>query len=547
MKQKVMSIIIVFTLLFSFTSFADNGTAASAEPASKSIVIIHTNDVHSRVDESPGLGYAKLAALASRKASELGTEPILVDAGDALHGQTIATITRGESIVRIMNTVGYDVMVPGNHDFNYGSERLLELASLAKFSIISANIRKNDGSRLLEPYTIIERDGVKVAFFGLSTPETAYKTNPRNVTGLTFADPVEEARAMADLLDDMADVIVCVTHLGLDESSLETSRLIARQVSGIDLIIDGHSHTELSEPLKVGNTLIVQTGEYMQNAGIVQISLDRSNKILSISGSLYPVEQGAELTPDADILAAIEEYKAAQQQILAEVIATSEIDLDGERANVRTGPTNLADLITSAMVAETGADAAITNGGGIRASIRAGRITRGDIITVLPFGNYIVTKKMKGSDILAALEHGLSAYPDQNGGFPQAANIEYLFDPSKPAGQRVTYAWVKGVRLDPGKEYIVATNDFMAAGGDGYPFEDLPLVNEFGSLDEALISFIQNNPGVLKYNRYVIQPGDAIWKIARKTGVNWQILVIINQLRNPDLIYAGDTLLVPAW
>lgn len=545
MKLKTLSLILVFTLLFSFAAFADNGTAVAA--ASKSIVIIHTNDVHSRVDEDPGLGYAKLAALVSKTAAETGTDPILVDAGDAFHGQTIATLTRGESIVKIMNAVGYDVMVPGNHDFNYGSDRLTELISLAEFKVLSANIRKSDGSSFIEPYTIIERDGVKLGFFGLSTPETAYKTNPKNVTGLAFADPVAEARAMVDLLDDKSDVIICVTHLGLDESSEKTSRLIARQVSGIDLIIDGHSHTMLSEPLKVGDTLIVQTGEYMQNAGIVKITLDHNNKIQSISGSLYSVEQAAELTPDADVAAAIDGFKAAQQPILAEVIATSEIDLDGERANVRTSPTNLADLITAAMIAETGADAAITNGGGIRASIKAGQITRGDIITVLPFGNYIVTKKMKGSDILAALEHGLSAYPAQNGGFPQVANIEYLFDPAKPAGQRVTYAWVKGVRLDPNKEYVVATNDFMAVGGDGYPFEDLPLVNEYGSLDEALISYIQENPGILKYNKYVIQPGDAIWKIARKTGVNWQILVIVNQLKNPDLIYSGDTLLIPAW
>lgn len=544
-KLRTLSFILVFALLFSFAAFADNGTSSAT--GSKSIVIIHTNDVHSRVDENPGLGYAKLAALASKLASETGVDPILVDAGDAFHGQTIATLARGESIVKIMNAVGYDVMVPGNHDFNYGYERLLELASMAEFGVISANVKKSDGSRLFEPYTIIERDGVKIAFFGLCTPETAYKTNPKNVIGLTFADPVAEAKAMVEQLDDMADVIVCVSHLGLDESSIETSKLVAEKVSGIDLIIDGHSHSELKEPLKIGNTLIVQTGDYIQNAGVVRISLDQNNKIHSVSGSLYPVEQAAELTPDEGILSVIDAFKAAQQPILAEVIATSEIDLDGEREHVRTSPTNLADLITASMLAETGADAAITNGGGIRASIKAGKITRGDIITVLPFGNYIVTKKMKGSDIVAALEHGLSAYPAQNGGFPHVGNIEYLFDPSKPAGQRVTYVWVKGEKLDPNREYIVATNDFMAAGGDGYPFADLPLANEFGSLDEALIAFIQKNPGVLKYDKYVIQPGDAIWKIARKTGTNWEVLVRINNLENPDLIYAGDTLLVPAW
>lgn len=546
MKAKMLFLILALTLLFSFTAFADNG-AASSSPDPRTIVILHTNDVHSRVDEDAGMGYAKLAALASKLASETGTEPILVDAGDAFHGQTISTLTQGESIVKIMNAVGYDVMAPGNHDFNYGSDRLVELVSMANFKVLSANLKKSDGTRLFEPYTVIERDGVKLAFFGLCTPETAYKTNPKNVTSLNFTDPVSEAQAMVDLLRDKADIIICVSHLGLDESSVDTSKRVAEKVNGIDLIIDGHSHTALTEPLKVGGTLIVQTGEYLENAGIVTISLDQNNAIQSISGSLYSMEQAAGLTPDSEVLAAINAYKEAQKPILAEVIATSEVDFDGEREHVRTGPTNLADLITSAMIAETGADAAITNGGGIRASIRAGKITRGDIITVLPFGNYIVTKKMKGSDILAALEHGLSAYPAQNGGFPQVANIEYLFDPSKPARERVTYAWIKGVRLDPDKEYIVATNDFMAAGGDGYAFQDLPLVNEFGSLDEALIAYIQENPGILRYNEYVIQPGDAIWKIARKAGTNWEILVKVNNLENPDLIYAGDTLLIPAW
>lgn len=544
-KVKLLSLIMVFILVFSMSAFANETSEQSL--TDKTVYIIHTNDVHSRVTDNAGMGYAKVAGLASYISTEKGAQPILVDAGDALHGQTIATLEQGESIVNIMNKVGYHVMTPGNHDFNYGFDRLLELKEKASFEIISANIKLNDGSNFLKPWTIIEREGVKFAFFGLSTPETSYKTNPKNVEGLTFSDPVQEAENMVKELKEKADVIICVSHLGLDDASEITSRLIAEKVEGIDLIIDGHSHTVLEEPLKAGNTLIVQTGEYLNNAGLVEINLDDENNITGIKAELISKEDAADIAADESVTAAINSYNESQKAILDEVIAVSDIHFDGERANVRTGPTNLSCLITTAMIEATGADMAITNGGGIRASIEAGEITRGDIITVLPFGNYIVTKKMKGSDIISALEHGLSQYPSANGAFPQVANVQYLFDETKPAGQRLVYARINGEDIVHDKEYVVATNDFMAVGGDGYPFENLPLINEYQSLDEAVIEYITNHPEKIKYTTYTIQPGDVLWKIASKTGHLWLEIAKINNLENPDLIYAGDTLLIPAW
>ncbi|MCX7774308.1 MAG: 5'-nucleotidase C-terminal domain-containing protein [Clostridia bacterium] len=549
MKLRLLSFILIFSLLLSVAAFGEQTGTQPQVDANKTITIIHTTDVHARVleEKNAGMGYGKVAALAANITSESGIRPILVDAGDAFHGQTLATLERGESIVKIMNQVGYEVMTPGNHDFNYGQDRLLELASKATFKVISSNVKKGDGKNFLDPYVIIEREGIKFAFFGLSTPETVYKTNPNNVTGLSFTDPIAEAKAMVEALKGKADVIVCVSHLGLDASSDITSKMVAEKVSGIDLIIDGHSHTTLTDPLKIGNTLIVQTGDYLKNVGTVALTFGPDKKLESVKASLYTKEQAAELTPDEKVSAVINGYAESQKAILSEVIAKSNIVLDGERANVRTSPTNLSCLITKAMVALTGADAAITNGGGIRASIQAGNITRGDVITVLPFGNYIVTKKMRGSDILAALEHGLSKYPETNGAFPQVANIEYLFDASKPEGQRVTKVWIKGVKLDLNKEYTVATNDFMASGGDGYAFKDLPLVNEYQALDEALIAYITAHPESIKYTTYTIQKGDALWKIARKTGHSWIELAKINNLENPDLIYAGKALLIPAW
>ncbi|NTV89331.1 MAG: LysM peptidoglycan-binding domain-containing protein [Clostridiales bacterium] len=544
--RRILSLVLVFILVFSMAAFAEDTsiTAASA----KTITIIHTNDVHSRVAEDDNsIGYAKVAGLADEILAKSGIKPIIADVGDALHGQTIATLERGASIVNIMNKVGYEVMTPGNHDFNYGQDRLLELAAMASFKIISSNIEKADGTMFLDGYTIVERDGLKIAFFGLSTPETAYKTNPKNITGLSFTDPVAAAGKMVATLKDKADVIICLSHLGLDEASDITSRLVAEKVAGIDLIIDGHSHTVLAEPLKIKDTVIVQTGEYLKNIGVVKLEFSADNKITGITASLTTKEQSAEIKPNEAVAAIISGYAESQKPILSEVLLKTEIDLDGERADVRTGPTNLSGLITKAMLDVTGADMAITNGGGIRASIKAGDVTRGDIITVLPFGNYIVTKKMKGSDIKAALENGLAKYPDANGAFPQVANVEYLFDGKKPAGERVTQVWIKGVKLDAAKEYIVATNDFMAAGGDGYKFSELPLVNEYQALDEAVVAYVTKHPELIKYNKYTVKEGDVLWRIARKAGHFWLELSKINKLANPDRIKAGDTLLVPAW
>lgn len=337
-----------------------------------------------------------------------------------------------------------------------------------------------------------------------------------------------------------------MSHLGLDEASEVTSRLVAQRVAGIDLIIDGHSHTVLAEPLWVNGALIVQTGEYLNNVGMVQIRFGEG-KQAEVSARIVTKEQSAGITPDAGVTAAIDGCIKAQGSILSEVLFQCGISLDGERSSVRTGPTNLCCLVTTAMVDATGADLALLNGGAIRASVKAGKVTKGDIVGVLPFGNYIVTKKVKGSQIKAALEHGLSAYPSQSGGFPQVANVEYLLDLTKPAGKRVTHVWIKGVKLDPDRVYTVATNDFLAAGGDGYPFAGLPVAGEYQALDEALATYLVGHQGDIKYRSYTVKKGDVLWRIARGAGHFWLEIAEINGLKNPDRIYPGQKLLLPAW
>lgn len=448
------------------------------------IEILHTNDVHARVLEGKydGMGYAKLAALVGRF-REANPNMLLIDAGDTFHGKTIATLEEGESIMEIMNLIGYDFMVPGNHDFNYGSDKLLELAAMAEFPIITANVLK-DGNPILPAYEVIEIEGVKIGLFGLSSEETTYKTHPDNVEGLEFANSTDIAQQMVDELSGKVDIIICIGHIGLDETTEITSEMICNQVDGIDLFIDGHSHTVLPEGLVTDNgTVIVSTGEYLQNLG--RVTLSYADGTVSIEAEL--IER---VWPDGaveDLIAQIEENQA---EILDQVVGSTDVTLDGEREDVRTRETNLGNLIANAMIAETGADIALTNGGGIRASIDPGDITIGDIITVLPFGNYIVTTTVTGAQLKEALEHGVSDYPETKGAFPHFANITFTLNTANEAGSRVEDLMVGGKAVADTDEFVLATNDFLYAGGDDYSMFGNGILNEFAALDEAVIEYL---------------------------------------------------------
>jgi hypothetical protein len=298
---------------------------------------------------------------------------------------------------------------------------------------------------------------------------------------------------MVEELKDQADVIIALAHIGLDESSEVTSEDIANAVTGIDVIVDGHSHTPLSQGKLVNGTLIVQTGEYLENLGIVELSLDEDGSI-SRMAQLLTAEQAASLAADEEMTALIAQLKAENEQITSLVIGHTDVTLDGERQNVRTGETNLGNLIADAMKDAAGADVALTNGGGIRASIDVGDITKGEIITVLPFGNYVALKEVSGADLLAALELGVSAYPATLGGFPHISGMRVVFNPAAEPLNRVVSVTIDGKALDIHKTYKLATNDFLAAGGDNYTmFADDAVIGEYPALDEVVADYINKN------------------------------------------------------
>ncbi len=583
LKKKFLGLIFALAIILTASSpVAAKESASDKTDLTGYTVVIHTNDTHGRAvpDENSGyMGFTSVSAL-KKLYEERGAEVILMDAGDTLHGLPIATLDKGESIVNIMNLAGYDAMVPGNHDFNYGYDHLKSLEKLMKYDLISANtVDTATGKNLFDESTIIEKNGIKYGIFGLSTPETAYKTNPKNVEGITFENPITVAEEeVTKLKQEGAEIIIALTHIGLDTSSEFTTKKIAEQVDGIDLIVDGHSHTMLSEGLKVRDTLIVSTGEYIKNIGVV---------LIDKQGNITPTLITPEQFKGTDVV--VDEYTAQvvseQDKILSEKVGETAVDLIGERDFVRTGETNLGDFVTDAFRDATGADIAITNGGGIRASIQTGAITRKDLVTVFPFGNYVVTKEITGQALKDALEVGVASYPESLGGFPQVSGVTFQIDISKAVGSRAVNIKVNGKKLNLKATYTMATNDFMAAGGDNYTmFSEFPTLNEYNAMEEIIMNYIKKT-GVItiqkqgritavdntqiveeaevkasdktepitkdsktetkEYTLYIVKKGDNLSKIASiylGKASSWKTIYQWNKdtIKNPDLIFIGD-------
>ena len=481
-------------------------------------VVLHTNDTHGRVQRGTdsSLGMSAIAALKDRL-EEAGATVLLLDAGDTLHGKPIATLDQGETIVKIMNAVGYDAMTLGNHDFNYGTARLAELIEDMDFPAVAANVLvTKNGNPFTKEYTIIEKDGVRYGIFGLATEETETKTNPNNVKDITFLSPIEMAQsAVYDLEREGVDFIIALGHIGIDGGSDPTAVDVIEAVDGIDLFIDGHSHSSLEAcaAANEGNdTLLVSTGEYLQNIGCVVIDTENDYEMEAYSLSTADLAAAGvktELAEGEDETAIHEEVgklmieaEANLSANLSQVIGTTSVYLDGEREHVRTTETNLGNLAADALRWATGADIAFTNGGGIRTSIQIGDITKGMLAEVFPFGNIVVTKKVSGQAILLMLEHGVKDYPATSGGFPQTSGLTFTIDANKEAGSRISNVKVNGEALDLDKMYVLASNDFTIAGGDGYTMisdELFPKLMEYGALDEVLIQYFQTNPDPATY------------------------------------------------
>lgn len=513
-RHKLLALALSLALLLSLAVpvCAAETTTSTTKDLTGHIVILHTNDVHGGI-----AGYAKLAAVKESYTAS-GAYTLLVDAGDYIQGDPTVSASQGKTAIELMNSTGYDAATVGNHEFDYGYANLKTISAQANFPILAANVQYN-GATAFDSHTIFTAaNGKKIGVFGLETPETATKAHPAKIQGVTFVggqDMMKLAQTEVDTLKAAGcDYVICLGHLGIDaESTGNRSIDVLNAVTGIDVFIDGHSHSTLDQIKaatngtgKVGKAYLTSTGTKLANVGVVDIAPDGI-----ITTSNVPLDT---LTAEnADTAAVIQRI---QQQIDADygaVFAQSEVQLNGEKAQVRTGETNLGDLITDAMLWQAGTlgekvDAAVNNGGGIRASLSVGGLTKKDINTVLPFGNTLYLVKLTGAQLLEALEASTCSLPESIGAFPQVSGIEYTVNTGakfsstenypgstygKPnAVNRVTIQSVGGAAFDPAETYTIVTNDFLGAGGDTYyTFKSSPVGYDTGvPLDEVLMDYI---------------------------------------------------------
>lgn len=515
------------------------------------IVILHTNDVHCGIED--GLTYAGVSAYARAMEEQYGAENVtLVDAGDAVQGGPIGTLTRGEYLVDIMNQVGYDIFTPGNHEYDYQMPRMLELMDQLDATVVSSNfLDLSTGESVFAPYTILSYGDVDVAYVGITTPESFTKSTPayfqdedgnylysfcEDESGQALYDNVQASVDAART--EGADYVVAVAHLGVDVSSAPwRSTDVIANTHGIDVMIDGHSHTAIDgqEVLNEdGETVLLnQTGTKLAALGQVVIDPDTGE----ISAGLITEYQER----DQDTQAFVDSINQEFSTVLSQVVASTDVALTtvdpstGERI-IRSQETNLGDLCADAYREVLDADVGLINGGGIRADIAAGEITYGDIISVHPYNNQATSVRVTGQQLLDALELGARYTPYENGGFLHASGLTYTIDTTIPSSvvtdvqdnfvrvdgaYRVKDVMVGGEPLDLERTYVVASHDYMLlSGGDGMTmFDGAEVVKDRVMPDsEVLIQYIRDYLGGVVGQEYADPYGQGRITILTETG-----------------------------
>ena len=505
----------------SATSEADAPAEAPSAPAEspkseeKDTVILHTNDVHGRIVEEKGvIGDAKLATVIEKEREKGNQTTLVVDAGDAFQGLPISNSTKGEARAKILNEMGYDAMAVGNHEFDFGLDEAKKYKEILNFPLLSSNTYVN-GARLFEAATIVDKnkdvEGDEFVVIGVTTPETATKTHPKNVKGVTFTEPIEEVNKVVEEVQAKAKAegkdykhYVVLAHLGVDtttpvewrgstlaEALSKNPRLKGKRVT----VIDGHSHTVESTTYG-DNVTYNQTGSYLHNVGKITY---KSRQLLG-NPSLIAAADAKKLEANPKIEKLVKDIKQKYDaENAVEVVSNSPVELNGDRENVRVRETNLGNVVADSLYqyGQTGfshpTDIAVTNGGGLRETIAKDKpITKGNVIAVLPFGNTISQIQVTGQQVLDMFEKSLGSILqvdkagktvlDENGqpllepsgGFLQISGAKVYYDTNLVAGKRVLAIQVKNratglyEKLDLAKIYYLATNDFLAAGGDGY-------------------------------------------------------------------------------
>ncbi len=503
----VIAIIIIGALGFCIYRFIDtNALLLKVGYYDEKISIINTADIHGHImyDDDAG-GYYTLDQVNVMMGMPLmksiiddlrknNKNSLLLDSGDMFHGTNEANVEKAKGVVEEANLMGYDAMTVGNHDFDYGLDRLTEISNQLNYPMLSANIYK-DGSPMFPEYNIVTVGSKRIGLFGLTVQDALSYTNSRDTEGVTVEDPIKKAAKIVNELNGKVDAIVLISHLGD-----EIDRQVVDSVKGINLILCGHHHFLYESAVNYKGTFFVEAGGYSTHVGLADMYFKNGE----VKKVVWKVIQSTDNSKaNSTMLEVSKKYNKTAMELGKEKVGSAQVALNGIRSQVRSEETNLSNLLADAMRVEGNADIALMNGGGIRESIPKGDIDLYKVGKALPFANYLVTVEVKGDKIYEALERGIRQYPNSgtNGGFMQVSGISYTFDASKNAGNRVVSILKDGVELDKNKYYKVALNDYIYNGGDNYnEFQDSKLIYRGELLKNVLSKYIKEkgtvNPSV---------------------------------------------------
>jgi len=485
------------------TSAAALCLTAGIASAEYKLTILHTNDFHDRFepinkydsgckpednDEGKCFGGMARMVTAIEEAKARTDNWLLVDAGDQFQGTLFYQYYKGQTAAEFMNDLNYDAMAVGNHEFDDGPEALLEFVKLAQFPVLMSNADLTGEPALrevIQKSVVVDKAGEKIGLIGVTPINNDELASPG--PNIVFSDPSPAIQAEVDqLMADGINKIILLSHSGY-----ATDLAIAINTTGLDVIVGGHSNTLLSNssdraagpyPDMVNGVAIVQAYAYGKYLGELNLTFDDDGNITEAMGD--PVLIDATVAENATVKARVAELSQPLEEIRSKVVAEAAEAIGGDRAVCRSQECSMGSLIADAMldrVKDQGIQVAIQNGGGIRASIDAGPVTMGEVLTVLPFQNTLSTFEVTGVVLLEALENGVSQIEDGAGRFPQVAGMTYAFDASQPAGSRISDVMVGGAPLDPAETYGVVSNNYVRNGGDGYKmFRDAQNAYDFG-------------------------------------------------------------------
>jgi len=527
--------------------------------AQKEIVVLSINDYHGALAPAgKNVGAAKLADALKVEKAKNPEGTIIVSAGDNYQGSAMSNLLYGEPVSAVFKEIGIELSAVGNHEFDWGVDRISKWAEDGGFTFVCTNIydiRTNEPVDWAEPFAIIEKEGVKVGFVGLATPETAYKTLKANVVNYEFRDPVEVITEWVPKVKDAgADIIIALTHLGSfqdKEGNITGEAAALCAVDGVDAVISGHTHQSVSG--LVNNKPLVQAYYSGRSFAKVTFTFDENNRLISVEPFLdHLYNRPDTLKDDANMLVIYEKYEDELNPVLGKVLGKTTVDLDHDRY---AGPSLLGEWVCEIMKDKAGVQIAMTNGGGLRVPVPAGEITAGKLYEVMPFDNTLYTMKLSGTDVKANIEHGIM---NDDIGWVQIAGVRVTYNSEAEAGNRITSMVLEdGTSIEMDKYYTVVTNDFMFTGGDKYNFENSKDgLDTFIPIRDAMMEAVEKAGVISPVKRnwlseekvgklYVVEAGDSVWAIAQKFGTTMEKIIACNELANPRLIRPGQELIIP--